>query len=57
MLKNIRESIHKLRENHRLINSHLETYYDKSSEKDHLEFFTRAITKAGAGRTEQHIYQ
>jgi Mg2+ and Co2+ transporter CorA len=44
MLKNIRKSIHKLKEEHQLINSHIGTYYDESAEDDYLDFFTRVIT-------------
>ena len=44
MLRNIRKSIHKLKEEHQLINSHIGTYYDESAEDDYLDFFTRVIT-------------
>lgn len=49
MLKNIRESLHKLKEEHQLINSHIGTYYDESAEDDYLEFFTRIITRLAHG--------
>lgn len=45
MLKNFRASIDKLKEENKLINSHVETYYDESAEKDYLDFFTRIINK------------
>lgn len=45
MLKNIRESVHKLKEEHELINSHIDTYYDESAEDNYLDFYTRLITK------------
>jgi hypothetical protein len=44
MLKKIRESLHKLKEEHQLINSKIETYYSESAEDDYLDFFTRVIT-------------
>jgi hypothetical protein len=45
MLKNIRESIHKLKKEHKLINSHVETYYNEDAEDNYLEFFSRIITR------------
>lgn len=49
MLRNVRESINKLKEKHRLINSHVENYYDESTEQEHLEFFTRIINRVVQG--------
>lgn len=45
MLKNIRNSVHKLKEQHQLINSHVEAYFDESADKDYLGFFTRILNK------------
>jgi GAF domain-containing protein len=49
MLKNLRESISKLEEEHELINAHLEEYYDESAENNYLDFFTRIISKVADG--------
>ena len=45
MLKQFRRDIDKLREKHRLINTYVENYYDKSAEKDYLNFFINIINK------------
>lgn len=49
MLKQFRKDIELLREKHRLINTHVEKYYDKSSEKDYLNFFISIISKIVKG--------
>jgi hypothetical protein len=55
MLKKIRESLHKLKEEHQLINSQMETYYSKSAEDNYLDFFTRVITRLVHGE-RSNIY-
>ena len=45
MLKQFRRDVDILREKHRLINTYVENYYDKSAEKDYLNFFISIINK------------
>ena len=45
MLKQFRKDIDILREKHQLINTYVENYYDKSAEKDYLNFFISIISK------------
>ncbi len=45
MLKQFRRDIDILREKQRLINTYVENYYDKSAEKDYLNFFISIINK------------
>lgn len=45
MLKKIHDSINKLKEENKLINSHMETYHDESADDEYLDFFTRLINK------------